>query len=238
MRDRQQQILEYVIELYVKTAEPVSSFDLLEEYELGFSSATIRNELLSLEKEGFLMQPYTSAGRVPTDLGYRYYVNRMKQKEAILTEYAHYTTSLLESLKDMREINLKLKMLLLKISEYSGNVTLGKTSDEVIFEEGMNRFLTQPYFSSLDFVREALADLEEAKERIDDIADLTHTGSYQLYIGEENPISSLRNYSVIVGKCRIDNDEEGTIVMIGPKSMEYQKNIALIEYIIDQEEDD
>lgn len=236
MSERQQQILEYVIELYVKTAEPVSSFDLVEEYDLGLSSATIRNDLMTLEKEGLLMQPYTSSGRVPTDLGYRYYVNRMKQKEAVLKEYAQYTSSLLTSLASMQEIHLKLKMLLHQISEYSGNVAIGKTSNDLIFEEGMNRFLSQPYFNNLNFVKDALTDLDEAKRRMDDIARLTQTGSYQLYIGEENPISSLRNYSVIVGKCKIDEDEEGIIVMIGPKSMEYQKNLALIEYIIDQDE--
>lgn len=236
MRDRQQQILEYVIEMYVKAAEPVSSFDLLEEYDLPYSSATIRNELLALEKEGFLFQPYTSAGRVPTDQGYRYYVNQMKEKETLLTEYARYTSSLLDSLDTMKEINMKLKLLLLKMAEYSGNVALGKTEGEIIFEEGVNKFLNQPYFNNLAFVREALETLEDAKNRIDDIANLTTAGKYRLYIGEENPIRSLQNYSVIVGKCVID-DSEGTIVMIGPKGMEYQKNIALIEHLLENSED-
>jgi heat-inducible transcriptional repressor len=74
---RKQRILNAVVQDYVLTAEPVGSHLLVERYELGVKSATVRNELAELSERGFLRQPHTSAGRVPSDLGYRFYVNRL-----------------------------------------------------------------------------------------------------------------------------------------------------------------
>ena len=74
---RKQRILSAVVQDYVLTAEPVGSQILVERYALGVKSATVRNELAELSERGFLRQPHTSAGRVPSDRGYRFYVNRL-----------------------------------------------------------------------------------------------------------------------------------------------------------------
>ncbi len=80
---RQQNILAALIERYVQTAEPVSSHMILEDTGLNVSSATIRNELAELETAGYVMQPHTSAGRIPTDAGYRYYVNTLMRPHTL-----------------------------------------------------------------------------------------------------------------------------------------------------------
>ena len=77
LSEREQSILGAVVDLYVKTAEPVGSRALAQRYALGLSPATIRNTMQDLEERGFLRQPHTSAGRIPTDLGYRYFVDRL-----------------------------------------------------------------------------------------------------------------------------------------------------------------
>ncbi len=74
---RQAKLLGIVIQEYVKTAQPVSSNAIAQDYDLGVSSATIRNDLATLEREGLLTHPHTSAGRVPTDVGYRYFVQHL-----------------------------------------------------------------------------------------------------------------------------------------------------------------
>ena len=74
---RKQRILHAIVQDYVATAEPVGSHILVERYSLGVKSATIRNEMAEMSERGFLRQPHTSAGRVPSDLGYRFYVNRL-----------------------------------------------------------------------------------------------------------------------------------------------------------------
>lgn len=234
MDERKQQVLEYVILEYIDTAQPVSSFNIQKKYDLPYSSATIRNELAELESEGYLMQVHTSSGRVPTDKGYRYYVNRLLGRQEILKQYASVTHKFLQDMNTMNEIHLKLKNLLLSFAQESGNVAMGKLSSDMIFEEGVSTFLRQPGFSSVEFIHNALKDLNEVKSHIDEIGRGVAQGSYKLYIGEENPIESMHKYAVIVGKFSIDSDD-GTIVVVGPKGMHYAKNIALVEYMLNSD---
>jgi transcriptional regulator of heat shock response len=231
MNSRKEQFLEYVILDYIDTAQPVSSFTIQRKYQLPYSSATIRNTLAELEEDGYLTQVHTSSGRIPTDQGYRYYVNRLLGRQEILRQYASVTHKLLNDMNTMSEIHLKLKKLLLSFAHESGNVAMGKLSSDLIFEEGMSNFLTQPGFSSVEFIRDALDDLEEIKSHIDEISQDVSHGSYKLYIGEESPHTSMHKYSVIVGKFSIDSDD-GTIVVVGPKGMQYAKNIAMVEYML------
>ena len=231
MEIRKQQLLEYVILDYIDTAQPVSSFIIQKKYQLPYSSATIRNELSELEEAGYLMQVHTSSGRIPTDKGYRYYVNRLLGRQEILKQYASATHKLLADMNKMNEIHLKLKKLLFSFANESGNVAMGKLSTDLIFEEGVYNFLTQPGFSSVEFIHNALEDLEKIKSHIDEISLDVAKGSYKLYIGEESPHTAMHNYAVIVGKFSIDSDD-GTIVIVGPKGMQYAKNIALVEYML------
>jgi heat-inducible transcriptional repressor len=86
LSDRRQKLLQFIIDEYVTTAQPVGSNALVEKYGLPVSSATIRNEMAALEDEGYIAQPHTSAGRVPTDLGYRYYVEALMREEKVPPE--------------------------------------------------------------------------------------------------------------------------------------------------------
>ncbi len=81
--ERRQKLLQFIIDEYVNTAQPVGSGALVQKYRLPFSSATIRNEMAVLEDEGYITQPHTSAGRVPTDVGYRYYVETLMREESL-----------------------------------------------------------------------------------------------------------------------------------------------------------
>ena len=83
LTDRRQRLLRFIIDEYVSTAQPVGSNALVEKYGLPVSAATIRNEMAALEDEGYIAQPHTSAGRVPTDLGYRYYVEALMREERV-----------------------------------------------------------------------------------------------------------------------------------------------------------
>ncbi len=83
LTDRRKQLLQHIVEEYVQTAQPVGSRTLVDKYELPLSSATIRNEMAALEEQGLVAQPHTSAGRVPTDAGYRYYVEALMHEEEL-----------------------------------------------------------------------------------------------------------------------------------------------------------
>lgn len=94
---RQTQVLQAIIEEYINTAEPVSSGTIVENYNLGYSSATIRNDMAELEKLGYLEKPHTSSGRIPSAKGYRYYVDELLNDEKISLEEIQYIKSKLET---------------------------------------------------------------------------------------------------------------------------------------------
>ncbi len=86
LTERRSRLLQFIVDEYVTTAQPVGSTAIVDKYRLPFSSATIRNEMAQLEDEGYISQPHTSAGRVPTDRGYRYYVEALMKEEALPEE--------------------------------------------------------------------------------------------------------------------------------------------------------
>src|SRR5574341_2264545 len=86
LSERRQKLLRFIIDEYVTTAQPVGSSALVEKYHLPVSAATIRNEMAALEEEGYIAQPHTSAGRVPTDRGYRFYVEALMREEKVPEE--------------------------------------------------------------------------------------------------------------------------------------------------------
>ena len=89
LNERRQKLLQFIIDEYVSTAQPVGSNTLVEKYGLPVSPATIRSEMSRLEEDGYITHPHTSAGRVPTDLGYRYYVEALMREEQVPGELQH-----------------------------------------------------------------------------------------------------------------------------------------------------
>ncbi len=86
LNERKQQVLEAVVEDHIITAEPVSSRTIARKYQLGVSPATIRNEMADLEEMGLIEQPHTSSGRIPSQQGYRYYVDRLMRRNELTVE--------------------------------------------------------------------------------------------------------------------------------------------------------
>src|SRR5690606_34584555 len=84
--DRKKAILESIVKDYVQTAEPVGSRAIVKKHGLKVSAATVRNEMADLEEMGYLEQPYTSAGRIPSQMGYRYFVDSLMEKENLSDE--------------------------------------------------------------------------------------------------------------------------------------------------------
>ncbi|WMI81642.1 heat-inducible transcriptional repressor HrcA [Anaerotignum sp. MB30-C6] len=103
LNDRKIQILQAIINDYIETAEPVGSRTIAKKYNLGISSATIRNEMSDLEEMGFIMQPHASSGRIPSDLGYRLYVDHLMQKRELSNEEERYLQSLIS--RDINQID-------------------------------------------------------------------------------------------------------------------------------------
>ena len=117
MDDRKLQILGAIVEDYVSTREPVGSKSLLERHELGVSAATVRNDMSVLEEEGLIHQPHTSAGRVPTDKGYRAFVDHVAMVKPLSAAEKRAIRTLLEDAGDVEELLARTVRLLAQLTQ-------------------------------------------------------------------------------------------------------------------------
>lgn len=133
--DRKKKILQAVIDEYINTAEPVSSGTLVEKYGLDYSSATVRNELADLENKGYLDKPHTSAGRVPSEKGYRFYVDELLNEEDISLEEIKYISSKLESkVNEIEDLTKIATSTLSEITHYT-TMAIGPKSDMQLIQQ-------------------------------------------------------------------------------------------------------
>lgn len=333
---RKLKILQAIIKNYLETGEPVGSRTISKFADLGLSSATIRNEMADLEELGFLVQPHTSAGRIPSDKGYRLYVDTMMEERveevnsmkdmldrkadrienllkqvakmlAVNTNYASMITtpkyrsrkvkfiqlttvddshllaiiflegnipknkmievthryedavllklnivlnSLLQDL-DLEEINItviqKLKEQAGEHSELVSSV-LDAIADAIreednieVYTSGATNMLKYPELSEDDGGRSLLYTLEDKQELTELVDDKLsaensegHKRDIQVYIGNETPIDSMKNCSVVTATYEIENGVYGKVGIIGPKRMDYDKVVGTLKTLMTQ----
>lgn len=229
MIDRQKQLLSAIVELYTKTAVPVGSQALLEHYDFGVSSATLRNDMVALEEAGYLYQPHVSAGRIPTDAGYRIYVEEMMGDQDL-------------SRKDQRRLQKELLTLKAKhtrlgrstaklLSALSGNLAVsGIVDKDEYYDFGMRELIDNPEFQEMDELCQLVETLDSLDEKVDGIMLQLKDGETRIFIGSENPIAGINNCSMIVAPYET-GEGRGMLAIIGPKRMDYAKNKSLIEYM-------
>ncbi|MCK9379279.1 MAG: hypothetical protein M0P97_04025 [Candidatus Moranbacteria bacterium] len=230
MNERQEKILSAVIEEYTKTAMPVSSKFLSEGYLSEVSPATIRNDMMHLEQEGYLQQMHISSGRVPTDKGYRYFVEEiMGDCELSKKEQQKMQTEMLK----LRAKNNRLSRTTAKLlSALSGNMAINGLIDKDEFSDfGMSELLEQPEFQKMDDVCRLAEALDYVDEFFDKLSVEMKDGETKIFIGKENPIREISNCSMIVSPYKSKSGEKGILAIIGPKRMEYAKNKSLLEYM-------
>lgn len=217
--DRQSRLLNSVVEEYVKTAKPVSSQWLYREGRFDISPATIRIELGRLTDDGFLFKPHVSAGRVPTDKGYRFFVDSLREvREEIRA---------LKELRKKRAVWEMLSFLTQIIAEEASTFALGGVPEKgVFFKEGWDDVLSEPEFEDRDTGIRFAKLVDSLQER----ASGDSCQEVRVFIGSENPFGSSEDFSLIISECSV-NEESGILAIIGPKRMSYDKNIRLIKAV-------
>lgn len=230
MNERQEKILSAVIEEYTQTAIPVGSQVLVGKYKFKVSPATIRNDMMTLEKDGFLYQPHISSGRIPTDKGYRYFVEKvMKDKELSKEEQQNMQREFLK----LKAQNTRLTRTTAKLlSHVSGNFAISGLLDNDEFADfGMRELMEEPEFKELDEMCRLVEMLDYVDEKFDKLTKGIKEGETRIFIGKENPIDRTANCSMIVSPYRLSSGEKGILALIGPKRMAYAKNKSMIEYV-------
>ena len=225
---RRKSVLNSVINHYIKEASPVASDDIAEEFDL--SPATIRNIFSELDESGFLKHPYTSGGRVPTDKGYRYYVDFLIQqmelvddeKQRILKDCRRKMQRLDDALENTSEV-------ISEITHFAGIVSFLEWHDK-IFYKGISRIIAQPEFRDIDKIS-LLVGLMEDQKRWLDIINRDFSGSVKVYIGSELGFPEMENCSLVVSSFKLKNQPSGRLAVLGPMRMEYNHIIPAMEYI-------
>jgi transcriptional regulator of heat shock response len=236
--DRSLIILESVVRLYTDAAAPVSSTAVARDLGHRWSSATIRKVFMELEDAGWLVQPHTSSGRVPTDLGFRTYVERIVRpgaKQARLSPW-------LESELDLRNASLtellgQASGLLSRISHALGLTLLVVSPAEAEEENriritGVDQLLDQPEFEDPQRLKVLVHMLDDATPIRSYLRDLGgNPGEINVRIGEENTLSELSRFALVT--TRIDRSRETALMgLLGPVRLEYAPIMDALESLI------
>ncbi len=222
--DRKKLILETILKEYLKTATPVSSGVLVEKYKLDISTATVRNEMMELEEEGYIYQPHTSAGRVPTEMAYELFLPDIKDNKK-RRELKETENEILENLFKAEE--LAQRQTAKAIAEMSGGAVFWAFHKNDLYYTGLSNLFAQPEFSRVDMVCDVSAIIDRLEEIIDEIFEEIEEGE-QILIGSKNPFGNF--LSTVLVKYK-NNNVSGIFGILGPMRMDYARNLALVEFI-------
>ncbi len=223
LNERKSSLLSKIIEDYIATAKPVSSKVLVEKYGLDWSSATIRNEMQELEELGYIVQPHTSAGRIPTELGYRYYIAHFMNTQQMLQQRLRLALDQLAQTVDNTDPERFMKLLAKGIAELANEAVLVSVSPDHFYYTGISNMFQKPEFHDV----EVMYSLSELVDHFDDampgLIRRVMPQQITILVGEDNPISS--NCSAVS-----TGYGQGVIVILGPMRMNYQSNYQLLKY--------
>jgi heat-inducible transcriptional repressor len=227
MTERQRQILAAIIEQHAEIAAPVGSVMLAKLFNV--SSATIRSEMARLEEMGYIEQPHTSAGRIPTDAGYRYYVNSLND--------AHDAEPVLLQDRSARAIEARvqthsnradraIRSAVDSLVDLTQNLGIATIGDE-LYMSGIGNLFSQPEFlqgNHVQAVARLLDDLEPW------LREAKPNEPLNVYIGSENPIGRSSGVTLIISRFRSPYSDNSYIGVLGPTRQSYAKVMRLVRH--------
>ncbi|MBR3365651.1 transcriptional regulator [Candidatus Saccharibacteria bacterium] len=242
LTERQKEILFAIIEEYSEMAAPVGSVTLAKLFDV--SSATIRAEMAKLENLGLIAQPHTSAGRIPTDAGYRLYVNSMTEEvDREIDEGEFYASPLQSRLGSPSSLDRSAHALEIRVSsqsradyairgavdslvELTGNLGLATIGDQ-LYLSGISRLFTQPEFSDSERVQAVAKLLDNLEPWLKEAAP---GDPLNIFIGQENPIGKSSGVSLIISKFRSPYSDNSYIGVLGPTRQNYSRVMSLVRH--------
>jgi transcriptional regulator of heat shock response len=225
MEKRKEKLLLSVIHEYIKKATPVASKMLAGRGGFKISSATLRNEMADLEEEGYLIQPHTSAGRIPTEAGFAFYLASLSGKESVLDNKEKKELERAARTAEFPEKSLA--KVLAELSEEAVILAFGKND---VYYTGLSNLFAKPEFHDQDLVYRIGEVVDHLDEIINEIFEETKE-EIKILIGKKNPFSA--DCGAVVSRYRGKNKKVGLVAVLGPIRMDYGKNIALVREVKD-----
>lgn len=222
MEEREKQILDIIIKEHVETGVPVGSSLLVEKYKLDISPATVRSIMVSLEEDDYIVQPHTSAGRVPTEKAYKLLLEnlsekKIKEKEKKLIE---------EVFSDQGDFRIIAKVL----AESCQCTVFWARHKNDLYYTGLSNLFHQPEFSQAEHIHDVGEVIDGMDEIIGDIFSEIDFEP-EVLIGSDNPFDN--SCSSIMVKYR-QGENIGLFGILAPMRMDYEKNLAIIKYILNK----
>lgn len=226
---RQIEILKLIIKEYIDTAEAVGSETLEKKYDIGVSPATIRNEMAEMVKLGYLNNPHTSSGRIPSSKALKFYVNElMKEKEMSVAEEVEAK----EKVWDSRSTEDRfLREITRSLAEKTGTLAVTTTDDGSIYYAGYSRILEMPEFYDIDITKNFLnildnfAYLDSVNRGIED--------GVGIFMGEDLEEAVLKPYSFVFSRFHTKGNINGSIGVMGPCRLRYDSIVPAVRYFGD-----
>ena len=223
--ERQKQILCQIIEEYAETASPVGSVTMAKLF--GVSPATIRAEMARLESLGLIAQPHTSAGRVPTDAGYRFYVNSLENDAAGAELSLERGNHVLEvRISSQSRADAAIRGAVDALVELTGNLGLATIGGQ-LYLSGISRLFTQPEFMDTRRVQSVAKLLDNLEPWLREAAP---GEPLNIFIGHENPIGKNSEVSLVISKFRSSFSDRSYIGVLGPTRQNYSRVMALVRH--------
>ena len=228
---RRKEILLATIELYLNSAAPVSSDVLCRIKKISLSSASVRNVFSELEYIGFLTHPHTSAGRLPTDEGYRFYINVLMKKKNLQRQEVSFIDKIYDlKVKELDGLLFETSKIMSDFTHYTSIVYFFDDEDQRVYSQGVRYILEHPEFRDLKKARMILEALERREELLD-LITRNFSDRTRVYIGKECDCPQMEDCSVVVSRYAQDEHRSGRLALIGPKRMAYDEVIPLMDYI-------
>jgi transcriptional regulator of heat shock response len=224
MEERQAYILQQLVVEHIRTARPVGSVQLGQRLAADLSSATIRIVFRDLEEAGYIEQPHTSAGRVPTDKGYRYYVNQLRPRVLPERERSAMTRQLERNTEQGLSAARATSRVLARLAHTMA--ISGLLTRQEIEEAGFDELLE--HAEGVEVMRENSPLIEEGEQYVDQLAR-SSSEEPVVFIGAENPFFTTPHSSLIARAVRLPNGERAVLILLGPKRMPYSRHLAVVE---------
>jgi len=226
MTERQRLILAAIIEQHAEIAAPVGSVMLAKLFAV--SSATIRSEMAKLEEMGFIEQPHTSAGRIPTDAGYRFYVNSLNESQANEPQLLDRGTRAIEARASTHgdRADRVIRSAVDSLVELTQNLGIATIGDE-LYLSGIGNLFSQPEFMHGEHAQQVARLLDNLEPWLREAAP---NEPLNVYIGAENPIGKSSGATLIISRFRSPYSDHSYIGVLGPTRQSYAKVMRLVRH--------
>jgi heat-inducible transcriptional repressor len=223
--DRQRHLLTTIIREYIKRAQPVGSQVVTELYKLPVSPATVRNDMAALEENGYLIQPHTSAGRVPTERAWRFYLDQIGQDEAMPTALSRELTELVQS-ASAQDVPSLLKIIARKLAGWAQETVVVAFTPRDLYYTGLSELFQQPEFEQHDLVTSFSGIMDHLDSVMEDLYP-NATENVQVLIGQENPFSP--DCGAVIVRTRV-RGQDAVVTLLGPTRQAYHESVPLMKF--------